>query len=114
MVMAFAGRRIDAGGAEARFPLDAVERVAQQIRRMLDTRSATHVVASAACGADLLALREASSLGLKCRVVLPFARDEFRESSVVDRPGAWGPMFDELVDAAARAGDVITLNGNPS
>ena len=30
-------------------------------------------------------------------VVLPYAPDVFRERSVVDRPGEWGPAYDTLI-----------------
>ncbi|HEX5440873.1 MAG TPA: hypothetical protein VFW76_08320, partial [Ktedonobacterales bacterium] len=42
-------------------------------------------------------------------VVLPFNREQFRASSVVDRPGDWGPLFDELVDEAERAGRLTVM-----
>jgi hypothetical protein len=75
--------------------------------------SAGHVTAlicSAACGADLVALEEAEHLGLRRRIVLPFSPERFRKTSVVDRPGDWGPVFDRLILAAERAGDLIVLS----
>ena len=63
MIVALAGRRIDAVNAkERRFPLANVELVRKRIREMLKTEDATAVVCSAACGADLIALSEAASL----------------------------------------------------
>jgi hypothetical protein len=43
--------------------------------------------------------------------VLPFSPGQFRETSVTDRPGNWGPLFDRLVDAAKAAGDLVILSG---
>jgi hypothetical protein len=58
---------------------------------------------------DLLALKTARRLGLRCRVVLPFERRRFRDASVTDRPGHWGPLFDREIDAAAASGDLLVL-----
>src|SRR5581483_6589595 len=51
------------------------------------------------CGADLLALEEAGELNWRRRVILPFHRDRFRETSVTDRPGNWGPLYDYILNA---------------
>ena len=69
------------------------------------------LVCAAACGADLLALSAAASLGIRRRIVLPFAVDVFRERSVVDRPGPppWGEMYDRFVMEARASGDLRLL-----
>ncbi|MGH7505585.1 MAG: hypothetical protein ACRELX_08025 [Longimicrobiales bacterium] len=103
-VIAVAGRRIDAPDAPPRFPLDRERDVADRLRSFLAVRHAAGLVASAACGADLIALEEATALGLPRRILLPFGRDRFRESSVTDRPGDWGPRFDRALDSAGPTG----------
>ena len=111
MILAFAGRRVDAPGAEPpRFPLANVDLVRTRVRALLQASSATAIVSSAACGADLIALGEAGALGLRRKVVLPFSRDRFRNTSVTDRPGNWGPVYDKILDEAA---DVIILEESP-
>ena len=67
------------------------------------------LVNSGACGADLVAQTVAGALGLRRRIILPFDRQRFRQTSVVDRPGNWGPIYDRLVQDLDAAGDVITL-----
>ena len=110
MIIALAGRRVDAkGAAPARFPLQNVDQVRERIRQALLDAKATGLVASAACGADLLALDEAGKLGLRRRIVLPFPRDEFRAGSVIDRPGDWGPLYDRIVDEVQARGDLVLL-----
>ena len=42
-------------------------------------------------------------------MILPFAVDRFRETSVVDRPGDWGALFDGLVADATAHGDLVIL-----
>src|SRR5690349_4386477 len=112
LVVALAGRRIDAAQAqELRFPLARVPLVRDRLRALLAERRAGILVSSAACGADLVALEAAERLGLRRRVVLPFAPDRFRETSVVDRPGEWGPIYDRIVEAARQAGDLVVLEG---
>ena len=110
MVFALAGRRIDdPSAAPPRFPLANLDAVRRRLRATLGERGATAVVASAANGADLLALEEAGALGLRRRIILPFEREHFRRTSVVDRPGDWGAVFDRVVDEVAERGDVITI-----
>jgi hypothetical protein len=76
---------------------------------ILREKGATTLVSSAACGADLIALSEAGRLGLRRRVILPFERRRFRETSVTDRPGEWGPLYDQVLDAVDAAGDLVVL-----
>jgi hypothetical protein len=109
-VVALAGRRIDLPGARPpRFPLDHVEEVGRRIAGAFRRISAVALVSSAACGADLVALEQAEQIGLRRRIVLPFAPERFRETSVIDRPGPWGPVFDRQIAAVAATGDLIVL-----
>lgn len=96
-IIALAGRRIDALDAPERFPLRNAHEVAERIRAFLAQHRALALVSSAACGADLLAQRLATDLGFDRRIVLPFPPDRFRDSSVTDRPGNWGPLYDEIL-----------------
>ncbi|MBZ5655394.1 MAG: hypothetical protein LAO56_08940 [Acidobacteriia bacterium] len=109
MIVALAGRRIDAIGArQRRFPLENVELVSERLREMLKTK-ASGVVCSAACGADLIALSAAITLGLRRRVVLPFERERFRETSVIDRPGDWGPVYDRVLNDVEASGNLVVI-----
>ena len=114
MIIALAGRRVDSADAkESRFPLRNVGIVRTRARAALKEIGATALVSSAACGADLIALSEAGKLGLRRRVVLPFERSRFRDTSVTDRPGDWGPLYDQVLDAVAAAGDLVVFqNGS--
>jgi hypothetical protein len=110
MIVALAGRRIDKKDQDPpRFPSDAesVELVRQRIREKLSNLQPSALVSSAACGADLLGLGEAGKLGIRRRVILPFARDRFRVSSVIDRPGEWGPLYDAVLNEVHAAGDLV-------
>jgi hypothetical protein len=111
MVLAAAGRRIDADGASPeRFPLRNLVRVTGAVEALLRERGPAAVVCSAACGADLIVADRAVSLGIRTRIVLPFTRERFRTTSVVDRPGVWGSWFDRLVDRAASSDDLVVLS----
>ncbi len=110
VVAALAGRRIDASNSKVRrFPLDMVERVRADLERLLSMEGVELLVCSAACGADLIALSAAKKAHIRYRIVLPFSPDRFKETSVTDRPGDWGQIFDE-VTSGAREGDVIVLD----
>jgi len=109
-VAALAGRRIDAADAAApRFPLANVDIVRDRLAALLGAQRIEALVCSAACGADLIALDVAGKLGLRRRVVLPFAPERFRETSVTDRPGDWGPLFDRVIGEIAATGDIVLL-----
>jgi hypothetical protein len=89
--------------------LGNVELVRTRVRALLQENGATALVSSAACGADLIALSEAGQLGLRRRVILPFERTRFRKTSVTDRPGEWGPLYDQVLDQVEAAGDLVIL-----
>lgn len=113
-VAALAGRRIDAPGAvPPRFPLARAAAVKAALAEAFALHGVAELVCSAACGADLLALMAAQELGVRRRIILPFALGAFRRISVVDRPGDWGPFYDRLVADARATGDLIVLDGLP-
>lgn len=43
-------------------------------------------------------------------MVLPYHPDKFRRSSVTDRPGEWGLLYDRLIYKIGAAGDLIVLD----
>ena len=109
-VLALAGRRVDAAGAnEPRFPPQNEAVVAVRIRNMMVSAASQAVVCSAASGADILALEGAVQLGLGRRVVLPFSRQQFRATSVADRGGDWGRRFDAILQQI-QSKDILELN----
>ena len=108
MIYALAGRRIDLPNAErARFPMRNLELVRTRLRTLFEGHTHETLVCSAACGADLLALEVAGELAWRRRVILPFARERFRETSVTDRPGDWGRLYDQVLDAVQSARDLL-------
>jgi hypothetical protein len=109
VVAALAGRRIDAATSKVcRFPLQNVEPVRIALERLFAKENVDFLVCSAACGADLIALEIARQRGTRCLIVLPFSVERFRRSSVVDRPGNWGPLFDQIVRSTSDS-DLIVL-----
>ncbi len=111
MIIALAGRRIDPlDAAVPRFPLEKSLAVRENIRRVLLEKHATALVCAAACGADLLALDAAGELGVQRHIILPFAPQQFRAASVVDRPGEWGSLFDRVISEVEAAGNLVILN----
>jgi hypothetical protein len=113
MIIALAGRRVDAADAkQRRFPVENADIVRERIHAMLQTQCALALVGSAACGADLLGLSEAGKLGLRRSVVLPFDREKFRTTSVTDRPGDWGPLYDEQLNQVEKNGDLLVVHAN--
>lgn len=108
-VVAFAGRRIDPMFSKRpAFPLDAVSLVSARIEAYLRRTAPAAIFSAAACGADLLVLRAAGGLGIPRTVVLPYDRDLFRKTSVLDRSGHWED-FDEILDRAGTEGGLEIL-----
>jgi hypothetical protein len=113
-VIALAGRRVDAAGTNPpRFPLANVPLVHKRLVELLLLKNAGALVCSAACGADLIALQAAGERGLRLRVVLPFSPKRFRETSVVDRPGDWGTLYDRVIAEVKAKGDLVVLPAVP-
>ena len=110
MIIALAGRRIDSPDADTpRFPEACRGPVRERLRELFGTLGATALVGSGACGADLLAMDVAGELGMRRRMVLPFEPGRFRETSVEDRPGDWGPLFERILAEVAGEGGVTIL-----
>lgn len=96
-----AGRRVDAPDAKVpRFPLSNVSLVSRRIKGLLGERNPQAVVCSAACGADLLLLQVAGEMQIEQVVLLPSEPEVFRKSSVTDRPGNWGELYDRVLKTA--------------
>lgn len=113
-IVACAGRRIDPQGATTpRFPLTQVDYVREQIDALFRRDRVNTLICSAACGADLIALRVAQELGIGYHVILPFSPDRFRVASVIDRPASpewnWGALFDQVIDGAQQRGELVVL-----
>jgi hypothetical protein len=113
-IVAFAGRRIDATDAETpRFPLTQVDVVQKKIEELIRRDNVKTLICSAACGADLIALRVAQKLGINYRIVLPFAPERFRITSVMDRPWTpewnWGVLFDQVIAIAQGKGELVIV-----
>lgn len=112
MIVALAGRRIDAPDSETkRFPLENVELVRERIEALFQKNDVKLLVSSAACGADLLALEAAGQSGIERHIILPFERARFRETSVTDRPGDWGKLFDEICGEVEKERKLTVLEG---
>jgi hypothetical protein len=100
-VVIAAGRRVDAtDAAVTRFPLSQVAEVQREVRELFTQQKPRAVVCSAACGADLIVLDVARSLRIKRYVLLPSEPQEFRKTSVADRPGNWGDLYDRVLETS--------------
>lgn len=99
-VLVAAGRRVDAPDATPRFPESNVPGVRAKIEDFLNQQKPSAIVASGACGADLLLLQAGQKNQVPCHVLLPSSPEDFRASSVTDRPGDWGAIYDEILKSS--------------
>jgi hypothetical protein len=111
MIIALAGRRVDAADAKSpRFPAANTQIVAQRIRTLFEQHRPQALVCSAAAGSDLLALEAAVDLAIYREIVLPFSPEVFRRVSVADRPGDWTRRFDRVLADLEPRGGITCLN----
>jgi hypothetical protein len=82
------------------------------LQEFFTANNVDHLVSSGACGADLVALDVAGQLNISRKMVLPFDAKTFRLSSVTDRPGNWGELFDAIYTDLKKKSNVIVLNYN--
>lgn len=114
LTILLAGRRPDPRGADVRrFPIENAILVRERLRALFVERDPVHLVCSAACGADLLALDVAGELGVERHIVLPFEASTFRGTSVTDRPGRWGVLYDRIIQEVQDAGGLTVLDEEP-
>jgi hypothetical protein len=100
-ILVEAGRRVDASDATiARFPAQNVPAVRAKIERELRVQKPISIVCSAACGADLLLLDVTEEMHIQRYILLPSKPDEFRSSSVTDRPGDWGELYNRALSTS--------------
>lgn len=112
-IVALAGRRVDASGADSRFPVASIPDVRRKLEARIN-RTVKGLVSSAACGADLLGLDTAERVGIPYYVVLPFPPEVFRRTSVIDRPGEdWGTLFDHIISRAGRKNCLVVDDLDP-
>jgi hypothetical protein len=110
-VAVLAGRRPDALDTDvARFPVTRIPIVRRELSEVFVKEEFTSLVCAAACGADLLALEVAVELDLEIYIVLPFDSDQFRHLSVIDRPGDWVAVYDQLIAQTRDTGHLQELD----
>ena len=105
-LIVFAGHLPDRPGGRARFPQESVGAVREALRAQLDKMQARVGLVSASAGADLLFIEALRARQGTFHLVLPWSREEFRQTSVLpfEPPGSapvWGPLFDKAIGEAA-------------
>ncbi|NIQ25532.1 MAG: hypothetical protein GTN88_02915, partial [Gammaproteobacteria bacterium] len=111
-VVVYTGHMIDAPGRdEPRFPPSIENEVRADIRARLERLAPVAAYGSAACGTDILCLECARDLGVELHIVLPFAAEYFRATSVDFQPdGQWGQRFEKLLEDAK---EVLVISRRP-
>ncbi|MEO7522349.1 MAG: hypothetical protein ABIW79_11090 [Gemmatimonas sp.] len=92
--------------SRSRFPAKREPRVREDLRVLFTRVGASVLVASAACGADIIAHEVAGTLGMRRVLLLPTEPSMFRAESVSDRGDGWGERYDLLLREVAQQGDV--------
>lgn len=99
-IVACSGHVIDNAGSNRRFPPEAEKIAKQRIEESLDRMGANCGYSSAACGTDILFLETMIERGGETHVFLPFAKEEFIETSVRRAGGDWVARLENVLDHA--------------
>lgn len=99
-VVHYCGHRV-AAGDRPRFAAGAEAAVARRITEVVRRHAPGYAYGSLASGADILWAESLLAAGAELHVVLPFARGEFVEESVVPAGTAWVERFDRCLGSAA-------------
>ena len=99
-IVACSGHVIDSPGGARRFPPEAEPQVKRKIEEALESMGASCGYSSAACGTDILFLETMAERGGETHVFLPFAKEEFIETSVRRAGGNWVARFEKVLDQA--------------
>jgi class 3 adenylate cyclase len=102
-VVAFTGHMIDAPGrAVPRFPAALAPAVERAVSAWIAGFNRPIFYGSAACGADLIVIESALAAGAEVNVVLPFDRQDFIRTSVLNGGEEWLARFDAALSRATR------------
>ncbi len=102
MIILYAGVQADeAGRAAARLPEGSEDELLTRLKGLLQSLQPSRLVGALASGSDILFARAALSEGIPLRVLLPFAKEDFRRTSVEPRGARWLAHFDRIVSDAA-------------
>lgn len=97
VVVAFTGHMLDAAGRTApRFPASKEKVVKESIRSAIRTLQAGIGYCSLACGSDILFAEVMAEEGGEVHVVLPFAKEDFINTSVRFAGEGWIERFEKL------------------
>ena len=99
-IVACSGHLIDGPGDSRRFPPEAEAEAKRKIEEALEEMDANCGYSSAACGTDILFLETMAERGGETHVFLPFAKQEFIETSVRRSDGNWVDRFEKVLDQA--------------
>ena len=99
-VVHYCGHRILPAGKMGRFPAEDESRVRAELDRIFAELDARVGFGSLAAGSDILAAEALLERGAELHVVLPFARDEFVRTSVVQAGPEWVERFDSCLARA--------------
>ena len=96
-VAVFTGHMIDYPNAEPRFPAHAEPAVNEAINAALSQHDVQFGYGSAACGADILFAEQLAAKGAETNLYLPFAKDDFVETSVAYAGEQWCGRFEQAL-----------------
>lgn len=112
MILVFAGVQSDLpDAAQQRLPQRAEDPLRRRIEGLLHDLGPRLAVGAAATGSDIIIAEAALAVGVPVRIVLPFAREAFEQTSLHARDRRWRERFTALLDAA---GPAVTCGLDPA
>jgi class 3 adenylate cyclase/tetratricopeptide (TPR) repeat protein len=106
-LIVFAGHLPDfPGSGRVRFPESAVPQVRDALFAQLTRMKARVGLVSASAGADLIFTEALQEAGGTLHLVLPWSREEFRNTSVVPYGPMWAPLYEKALESAATVREI--------
>ena len=98
-IAAFTGHMIDAPGrAVPRFPSGIEEQVKSELQKVIEEKQIRIGYTSLASGGDILFAELILESGGEVTAILPFAKEDFLETSVAFAGSEWGERFESLLE----------------
>jgi class 3 adenylate cyclase len=97
----YCGHLISAEHVDGRFRAEVEGMVSKRIAEEVRRHPVAHAYGALACGGDVLWAEALLAQGAELHVVLPFARDEFVQTSVAPAGPSWVERFERCLTAAS-------------
>ena len=106
-VITYTGQLIHGMGRSPGIDPNDEEAIAQQIDSLIEQHQVRVAYGSLACGADILVAEAVLAADGELNIVLPFAREEFKQISVAPAGQHWIERYEEILEQAESVTQIV-------